>query len=203
MTISIFVAIDVETTLNGNDDVGLAHPMHPDNEVVAFGMCYDGSKPYATYDAENFVTNICELPPGAAVCGHNLSFDLMYLYRTSMFLREELQDRRIWDTQLAEYILSAQQTKWSSLDELSVQYGLPVKDDKIKKYFEKGLGSDKIPSAELIPYLEQDVINTAQIARLQYARAIEAGQLTLIETQMEALHATTEMQYNGLHIIKQ
>ena len=200
MTIPIFVAIDVETTLNGNEEVGLAHPMHPDNEVVAFGMCYDGGKPYAVYDKECFVTHVCEMPPGAVVCGHNLSFDLMYLYRESIFLKEELQGRLIWDTQLAEYILSAQQTKWSSLDELSVQYGLPVKDDKIKKYFEKGLGSDKIPSAELIPYLEQDVINTAQIARLQYARAIEAGQLTLIKTQMEALHATTEMQFNGLHI---
>jgi DNA polymerase I-like protein with 3'-5' exonuclease and polymerase domains len=200
MTIPIFVAIDVETTLNGNEEVGLAHPMHPDNEVVAFGMCYDGGKPYAVYDKECFVTHVCEMPPGAVVCGHNLSFDLMYLYRESIFLKDELQGRLIWDTQLAEYILSAQQTKWSSLDELSVQYGLPIKDDKIKKYFEKGLGSDKIPSAELIPYLEQDVTNTAQIARLQYARAIEAGQLTLIKTQMEALHATTEMQFNGLHI---
>ena len=200
MTIPFFVAVDVETTLNGNEEVGLAHPMHPDNEVVAFGMCYYEGKPFTSYDPHVFLENVCELPPGAVICGHNLSFDLMYLYRTSMFLREELQGRRIWDTQLAEYILSAQQTKWSSLDELSVQYGLPVKDDKIKKYFEKGLGSDKIPSAELIPYLEQDVTNTAQIARLQYARAIEAGQLTLIETQMEALHATTEMQFNGLHI---
>jgi len=200
MTIPIFVAVDVETTLNGNEEVGLAHPMHPDNEAVAFGMCYDGSKPYATYDKECFETHVCEMPPGAVVCGHNLAFDLMYLYRTSIFLKEELQSRLIWDTQLAEYILSAQQTKWSSLDELSIQYGLPVKDDKIKKYFEKGLGSDKIPSAELIPYLEQDVINTAEIARLQYARAVDSGQLTLIKTQMEALHATTEMQFNGLHI---
>jgi len=202
MTIPIFVAIDVETTLNGNEDVGLAHPMHPDNEVVAFGMCYEDSVPIALYNKDSFIVNVYEMPPGAVICGHNLAFDLMYLYKTDMLLREELQGRRIWDTQLAEYLLSAQQTKWSSLDELSLQYGLPVKDDKIKKYFEKGLGSDKIPSAELIPYLEQDVTNTAKIAALQYARAVEAGQLTLLETQMEALHATTEMQYNGLHIDK-
>jgi len=38
MTIPSFVAIDVETTLNGNEDIGLAHPMHPDNRVVAFGI---------------------------------------------------------------------------------------------------------------------------------------------------------------------
>jgi DNA polymerase I-like protein with 3'-5' exonuclease and polymerase domains len=202
MTIPIFVAIDVETTLNGNEEVGLAHPMHPDNRVVAFGFCYEGGTPSALYDQDSFAASMCEMPPGAIVCGHNLAFDLMYLYRTNEFLKEELQGRRIWDTQLAEYILSAQQTKWSSLDELSVQYGLPVKDDKIKKYFEKGLGSDKIPKEELIPYLEQDVVNTVNIAQLQYERAIAANQLTLIETQMEALHATTEMQFNGLHIDK-
>jgi len=200
MTIPYFVAIDVETTLNGNEEVGLAHPMHPDNFVVAFGMCYTDKKPFTAYDADVFTGRICELPPGAVICGHNLAFDLMYLYKTNEVLRDELQGRLIWDTQLAEYILSAQQTKWSSLDELSLQYGLPIKDDKIKKYFEKGLGSDKIPSAELIPYLEQDVTNTAKIAEYQYKRAIEAGQLTLIKTQMEALHATTEMQFNGLHI---
>ena len=178
--------------------------MHPDNEVVAFGMCYaEVEHPFTSYDADVFTGRICELPPGAVICGHNLAFDLMYLYKTNEVLRDELQGRLIWDTQLAEYILSAQQTKWSSLDELSIQYGLPVKDDKIKKYFEKGLGSDKIPPAELIPYLEQDVTNTAKIAVYQYKRAMEAGQLTLIQTQMEALHATTEMQFNGLHIDKE
>ena len=200
MTMPFFVAVDVETTLNGNEEVGLAHPMHPDNFVVAFGMSYSEDLPFTAYDADVFTGRICELPPGAVICGHNLAFDLMYLYKTNEVLKDELQDRLIWDTQLAEYILSAQQTKWSSLDELSIQYGLPVKDDKIKKYFEKGLGSDKIPSAELIPYLEQDVINTAKIAEYQYKRAVESGQLTLIKTQMEALHATTEMQFNGLHI---
>jgi DNA polymerase I-like protein with 3'-5' exonuclease and polymerase domains len=96
--------------------------------------------------------------------------------------------------------LSGQRTKFSSLDELSVKYGLPLKDDTIKKYFQAGLGSEKIPPEELIPYLEQDVINTKAIAKAQYKRAVAAGQLMLIETQMEALHATTEMQFNGLHV---
>jgi DNA polymerase I-like protein with 3'-5' exonuclease and polymerase domains len=146
------------------------------------------------------------LDNNVTLCGHNISFDLMYLYKSDgeeiHDLKTILQSHKIWDTQLAEYILSGQRTKFSSLDELSVKYGLPIKDDGIKKYFQAGLGSDKIPPEELTPYLEQDVINTKAIAHLQYDRAVEAGQLTLIETQMEALHATTEMQYNGLHIDK-
>lgn len=200
-TMPTFVAIDVETTLNGNEDVGLAHPMHPDNRVVAWGIQKDipGYSPQTTYTEVVFEALVNACDSSNVFCGHNLAFDLMYLYKNPT-LKERLQQFKIWDTQLAEYILSAQQTKWSSLDELSVKYGLPVKDDTIKKYFQAGLGSDKIPSEELIPYLEQDVTNTVEIAKKQWQRAVDQDQLVLIETQMEALHATTEMQFNGLHI---
>ena len=199
-TMPTFVAIDVETTLNANEDVGLAHPMHPDNRVVAWGMYIDGAPlPYTTYKEEDMVDIMSDVKPEIVFCGHNFAFDLMYAYKNPK-LKERFQEHKIWDTQLAEYILSAQQTKWSSLDELSIKYGLPVKDDTIKAYFKAGFGSDKIPPEELIPYLEQDVTNTVAIAKKQWQRAVDQGQLTLIETQMEALHATTEMQFNGLHI---
>jgi DNA polymerase I-like protein with 3'-5' exonuclease and polymerase domains len=200
-TMPTFVAIDVETTLNANEDVGLAHPMHPDNRVVAWGITkdYEHYTPQTTYTEAVFEALVEASLPDNVFCGHNLAFDLMYLYKNPK-LKSLLQERKIWDTQLAEYILSAQQTKWSSLDELSIKYGLPVKDDTIKAYFKAGFGSDKIPPEELIPYLEQDVTNTVAIAKKQWQRAVDQGQLTLIETQMEALHATTEMQFNGLHI---
>jgi DNA polymerase I-like protein with 3'-5' exonuclease and polymerase domains len=200
-TMPTFVAIDVETTLNANEDVGLAHPMHPDNRVVAWGITKDyfHYEPQTTYTERVFEALVEACVPENVFCGHNLAFDLMYLYKNPR-LKKCIQQFKIWDTQLAEYILSAQQTKWSSLDELSIKYGLPVKDDTIKKYFQAGLGSDKIPKEELIPYLEQDVTNTMNIAKKQWQRAVDQGQLTLILSQMEALHATTEMQFNGLHI---
>ena len=127
----IFCAIDVETTLNGNEDIGLAHPMHPDNRVVAYGMCV--IEPRTTYDCDTFDAYVDGLMVGTVLCGHNISFDLMYLYKESTALKYKLQTHKIWDTQLAEYILSGQRTKFSSLDELSVKYGLPIKDDGIKK----------------------------------------------------------------------
>lgn len=200
-TMPKFVAIDVETTLNGNEDVGLAHPMHSENRVVAWGIHKDIPyySPQTTYTEMVFEALVTACDSSNVICGHNLAFDLMYLYRNPV-LKRTLQGMKIWDTQLAEYILSAQQTKWSSLDELSIKYGLPVKDDTIKKYFQAGLGSDKIPKEELIPYLEQDVTNTLAIANMQWKRAVDQDQLTLILSQMEALHATTDMQFNGLHI---
>mgnify|MGYP003334839747 FL=1 len=195
-----FVALDVETTLNGNGDIGLAHPMCPDNYVVLYGIG-DNVLQFVSPDVTPIYTFFKTSKP-VIVCGHNLSFDLMYVYKESPYLKEWLQNNLIWDTQLAEYILSGQRTKFASLDELCVLYGLPLKEDKIKKYFEAGIGSDKIPREELEPYLKQDISNTYQIALMQYDKAKVAGQLPLIWSQMKALHATTEMMYNGLHIDK-
>ena len=203
MTIPLFAAIDVETTLNGNEDIGLAHPMSPDNRVVLYGITNSIGVPLTTDSSKTFKLAITDfIGSDVTYCGHNISFDLLYLYRESSALKETLQCSKIWDTQLAEYILTGQRSKWSSLDELSVKYNLPVKDDKIKAYFQAGLGSDKIPKAELEPYLKQDLENTFVIANLQYVEAEKNGQVALILSQMEALHATTEMMFNGLHIDK-
>ena len=197
-----FIAIDVETTLNGDPDIGLAHPMHPDNKVVLFGAAGNGKTYVTDYDYDFPIETASGVHTNLVYCGHNFSFDLMYLYKTASRFKKYFQTQRIWDTQLAEYILSGQQDKFSSLDELSIKYGLPLKDDTIKKYFKAGLGSDKIPRKELQPYLEQDVVNTQAIAVMQWHKAVEQNQLALIESQMEALHATTEMQFNGLHVDK-
>jgi DNA polymerase I-like protein with 3'-5' exonuclease and polymerase domains len=202
MTKPKFIAVDVETTLNGDEDTGTAHPMHPKNYIVWYGLSTGYEDSLAVDNVELFVDKLKVIDKyivDKTFCGHNISFDLMYLYKDSI-LKSYFQSQTIWDTQLAEYILTGQQSKFSSLDELSVKYGLPVKDDKIKKYFEAGLGSEKIPEDEIVPYLHQDVINTRIIAEKQYNLAVIQNQLPLILSQMEALHATTEMMFNGLHI---
>ena len=196
--------IDCETTMNGNDDVGKSHPMCPLNEPVLMGFKSSDQDQVSTTrtltwpeDEPIFIADLATRH--SFVVGHNLPFDLQYLYRTD---KSTFQDARLWDTQLAEYLLSGQQCRWASLDQLAVKYGLPLKEDKIKKYFEAGIGADKIPEDELIPYLEQDVTNTEAIAKLQIAQATKLNMLPLIISQMEALHATTEMMFNGMHIDK-
>ena len=198
-----FVAIDLETTLNGDEDTGLAHPMHPDNRPVYYGLTDTHGTPFVFKDIHTYGASIRGYTDVATICGHNISFDLMYLFRENAWIKFNIQVSDIWDTQLAEYILSGQSIKFSSLDELCKLYGLPVKEDKIKEYFKAGIGSDKIPEEEIVPYLNQDLINTYKIAHKQYARAVAQNQLTLIRTQMAAMQATTEMMFNGLHIDKE
>ena len=110
-----FVALDVETTLNGNGDVGLAHPMCPDNHVVLYGIGDTYHQQVVTSPSKvyGFIRGLSTAP---IVCGHNLSFDLMYSYKEDLWLKACLQGSLIWDTQLAEYILSGQDRKSTRLN---------------------------------------------------------------------------------------
>jgi DNA polymerase-1 len=109
---------------------------------------------------------------------------------------------RIWDTQLAAYLLSGQRHLYASLDELTAEYigKHALKDDKIKAYWKNGLDTDAIPKSELLSYLEGDVTNTAQIFQAQWAEAEALEVLPLMFTQMDALRATIEMNRNGMRV---
>ena len=52
------------------------------------------------------------------VVGHNLSFDLGYIWQTSCFQAYIKRGGKVWDTQLAEYFLSAHRHQYASLAEL-------------------------------------------------------------------------------------
>ena len=199
------LTIDVETTMNAPDVLGKSHPMWPENKVVLLGVQFkdDELPAKATHIVELPFPGMLEYSPAVDfIVGCNLSFDLCYLYRNSE-IKRGLQSLRLWDIQLAEYLLSGQQSKWPSLDEMSIKYGLPVKDDKVTKFFEAGIGADAIGRDILDPYLKHDLDNTEKIAILQMARATDSKQLNLIISQMEALHCITEMMFNGLAIDKE
>jgi hypothetical protein len=96
------------------------------------------------------------LSPKVLLIGHNIKYDLHWLMRTrvvnngGLHRDEDLKPKDepyvlsdiplVWDTQLVEYLLSAQTVRMVSLDNLCRIYGLPLKPDTIKKdYWEKGI----------------------------------------------------------------
>lgn len=138
----------------------------------------------------------------AVLVGHNLPFDLAWRSRTNgISPRTFFNDGcRLWDTQLADYLLSGQTSKTISLDALSEKHGLPLKDDRIKEYWDAGKSTEDIPKHLLEEYCKQDVDNTAEIFKKQVRQAHEESMMRLIVSQNMALMATTEMQFNGMHI---
>jgi DNA polymerase I-like protein with 3'-5' exonuclease and polymerase domains len=117
-----------------------------------------------------------------------------------LFPKGLVRDHTVWDTQLAEYLLTGQQSSYASLDEVSVKYGGVLKDDRVKEFWEAGVQTEAIPTDMLADYLMGDISNTEIVYLAQVELAKKYGMLPLIESQMRALLATTLMEYNGMQV---
>ena len=196
------LVIDLETTVRCPVGNNKANPMWQGNKVIAWGTIASAGK-FSSYGSKYDAAGLdltplqCACAGADLVIGHNVKFDLLYIYRNT---NNKLP--RIWDTQLAAYLLSAQQHQYASLDELTLEYigAHALKDDKIKAYWKAGVATEDIPKSELLNYLEGDVRNTAEIFEQQWATAESLDILPLMLTQMDALRATTEMNRNGMRV---
>jgi len=199
-----YAVLDLETSVDnvGDDAIGdfPASPHHPGNQIVSAGItgeffCYMGWY----YTEKDFLLELgYELNHNDLWVGQNIKFDLLYMMRCVPNIKEVLPYKKIWCTQLAEYLLTGQEVMYASLDFLSEQYGGELKDDKIKEYWDAGVRTEDIPEHELMEYMKGDVLNTEIVFKAQYKKAQELGMLPLIESQMDALLASTEMECNGM-----
>jgi hypothetical protein len=182
-----FQVLDVETTMN-SDLPNKASPFDPKNRMVVIGK-------------ETLRETVSTL------VGHNITFDINWCRQTQVPLLKQsilpnhvLKDMTVWDTQLAAYLLSAQQHSFASLDDLAVRCGGTVKDSFVSDFFKKGLGADHVPKDKLEEYLKADLANTRLVFEVQLQEAHDKNMVPLILSQMEGLLATAEMQYNGMHV---
>jgi len=191
------LVVDLETTVRCPVGNTSGNPMWRGNKVIAYGHLYVGDAYVHKYSEHGLdLAPLRTLCGGAdMVIGHNVKFDLLYIYRDTV---DTLP--RIWDTQLAAYLLSGQKHLYASLDELTAEYigAHALKDDRIKAYWKAGMQTEDIPKSELVSYLEGDVVNTAKIFQAQMDEAEAFDILPLMHTQMDALRATIEMHRNGM-----
>lgn len=194
------IVVDLETTIRCPIGNNQANPMWGGNKIIAIGTKVVGEKDVKIeYDRLGLDGSTVRsvITSSDMLIGHNIKFDLLYIYRTSNVVLP-----RIWCTQLAAYILSGQRQLYASLDALTEEYvgSHALKDDKIKEYWKAGIDTDRIDQIELCDYLRGDVNNTAAIFEAQWKEAEELNILPLMFTQMDALRATTEMNRNGMHV---
>ena len=205
------IVLDLETTIR-NDEIGKnkASPWYLGNEVVyeGFHIIHKGSviSPVIitnTFnDRSKLMPHLCAGHRGVlTVVGQNVKFDLGYLIRNNEFRYKVFSGEiAVWDIQLAEAMMEGYKQRFPSLDYMCEKRGLPVKDDKIKDYWKRGVCTSKIPEEEIVPYIEADVNNTSiiyhdQIQKLQSNPRL----LENITLQMEALVTTLLMEYNGIY----
>lgn len=193
------LVVDLETTIRCPVGNNTGNPMWRSNKVIAAGYKIIGGGYGHKYDEDGIdlkaSRELCDTAD--LVIGHNVKFDLLYIYRDT-----SNKIPRIWDTQLAAYLLSGQKHMYASLDELTAEYigKHALKDDKIKAYWKAGVQTEDIPKSELLDYLRGDVENTSAIFQAQWAEAEGLDILPLMFTQMDALRATIEMNRNGMRV---
>ena len=192
--------IDLETSVKCPIGTNKGNPHWPENKIVMAGFKHKRIPRIVCQDRKSFTT-ACEMADTfsrTVFAGVNIPFDLQHMYKEIKTVYDKRGQIRVWDCQIAEYLLTRQQHKYPSLDEMSSKYGGTLKDDEVKKHWENGGETEDIPKAKLEEYLKNDIVNTGIVFRAQLAEAVERDMMPLIMAQMEAAMAITEMQYNGI-----
>lgn len=128
------------------------------------------------------------------VVGFNFKFDVHWLRSVGI----DLSRSRIWDCQIAEFLVERQTNPYPSLEDSAVKYGLGHKIDIIKtEYWDKGINTDAIPWDVLRPYAIQDAVLTYQLY-LKQTEVVPKHQRKLLALLNQDLLVLAEMEWNGL-----
>lgn len=196
------LTLDCETTT-----IEKGNPFHKENKLCSIGFTdnsgyhdikieYDSS-PYG----ENLQIVKNAIKDSDLIVGFNIKFDLHWLRKYGII---EFQNKRIWDVQIAHFILTAQQHKYPSLNEVCDHYGIENKLDVVKtEYWDKGFDTTNVPYSILSDYLRQDVFLTKQLFDLQRKEVTDRQMGTLVSLSNQDLIVLEEMEWNGLYYDKQ
>jgi len=151
-----------------------------------------------------------QLAVSDVIVGHNLGFDLSYVFHLKEIRDFISRGGVIWDTQVAEYILTAQQHQYSSLADLQEKYlGEKKKIDRISQLYAKGIGADVILSKRLThtrlfsiydEYCRLDGSTTLKIFKQQYIRAKQENMLPIVQLYQDYLLSLINMTTTGIKL---
>jgi DNA polymerase I-like protein with 3'-5' exonuclease and polymerase domains len=181
------LALDVESTTwnKGN-------PYDSRNKLVCYSWATDHSHNAQLWPAQTEVqTSINE---SSLIVGFNFKFDYHWLAKEGV----DLTKSKIWDVQIAEFILSNQTNRFPSLDQTCEKYGIAKKLDVVKtEYWDKGINTDAIPWDVLREYAAHDAAITLQCYHAQL-KSMTPAQVMLCKLMCQDLHILREMEANGL-----
>jgi DNA polymerase I-like protein with 3'-5' exonuclease and polymerase domains len=187
------IVLDVETTTSNKGD-----PFDQTNKLCYVGIdddCYS-----IEYDSEPFMDNLntiqSRVNEATTIVGFNIKFDLHWLTRYGIGFRK----KRVWDCQVAHFIITNQRFPYPSLNKVCQYYGLPNKIDVVKDvYWDNDIDTPDIPREILEEYLQKDVELTKMVYLKQVEYLADKPQLRrLISLHNQDLMVLQEMEYNGL-----
>lgn len=125
----------------------------------------------------------------------NAKFDLSWWRKCG----QDISGWRIWDVQVAEFLLEGQSSPYPSLDDTSVKYGGILKLDVVStEWWDRGFNTDAIPRNILSEYCARDVDITYECYLKQVEQFKEHSKLyQTFKIWMEDLKVLQEIEWNG------
>ena len=207
-----YLVIDLETTIKRHLKRA-ASPFHPDNAAVIHITKRAGAPtrvdflPQFTDPTAPKVWPLHITDDIDVIVGHNLKFDLLYMWHLPELRSFLKRGGKIWDTQYVEYLLQGQQAhvQMCSLDSIVESYGGHLKPDVVKAHWKQGICTRDIHKDILLEYSTGDGDNTEAVylGQLEKAAKMHKNTVRMIEQRMDGLLGTTEMEYNGLQANKE
>jgi len=193
--------IDCETTIKNKGS-----PFTKDNRLCQVGILVE--EEYFIYDIE-----YSENPYGKQLreiqnkldeldilIFFNGKFDIHWLRRYGI----RLKNNKVVDCQIAHFLITRQQHKFPSLDDVSEYYKLGKKEDVVAAMWKEGIDTPDIPWETLASYLKQDLNLTYQIYLKQKEYFDKHPALyRLFYLEMVDLLVLQEMEWNGMRFDKE
>ena len=207
-----YMVFDLETQIHQSNK-RKANPFDERNYIAYRGWKVEGDR---AATAERFLgrtaENFLRIPDDVdTLVGHSIKFDLLYemVAKVENIRAFFKRGGGIWCTQLAEYLINAQQRKYhmNSMDQIVETYGGRKKIDIMKEMWQAGIQTSEIDEDIVLDYLigteeerrnSGDIGNTELIYLGQLELAESLDMMNAIEVRMTSLAATTEMEFNGI-----
>jgi DNA polymerase I-like protein with 3'-5' exonuclease and polymerase domains len=185
------ICFDTET-----NTVNKGNPFTASGKLISYSLKLDDNPPQFYYHSSlDFLQSLREaFEKATLMIGFNLKFDLHWATRYGVKYNPRV---RVWDCQIAEFIINGQKGSYPSLDECCAKYGLGQKDDTIAEYWKMGIDTEFIPQEELGFYNNLDVSLTYKL-KLAQEKVMSAKQIRLCLIMGLDLLVLQEMEYNGV-----
>ena len=197
----MITVFDVETSFQVTDEGKLdPSPKNPDNFLVSLGI----NDEYVFFKHRDFkgipdrkkVQDI--LDKTTMLVGHNIKFDLLWLWEADF-----KYEGKVYDTMIGEYILQRGLKTSLKLKHCCERRGVIQKSDITERYIKDKISFQFIPINMLEEYGRFDIKATRSLydsQMLQFKKPINKGLVLTAKTKSEFLVVLTKMENNGIHI---
>ena len=166
----MITTLDVETTFHvGETKRADPTPFHPNNRLVSvqYNTCQDKTPKFVWFYHEKVKPDLKKshsqvqqiLDETTLLVGHNIKFDLVWLWESGF-----TYNGRVYDTMIGEYILLKGQKYSLSLHDSCIRRKVSQKKTEIiQDYLSRGVGFDRMPTEIVEEYGLADIVSTREL----------------------------------------